>query len=115
MLGKPGGPDEAADFLELLSGRRHRVFTAIALRRGGIIRSRCIETAVQFKRLSQGEIAGYLATREWRGKAGGYAIQGAAAAFIPRINGSYTNVVGLPLAETVNMLAGLGYRRTLRS
>lgn len=111
LLGKPRDTDEAASFLRLLAGRRHRVTTAIALRRGGALRLRAVETAVRLKPLSPGEISAYLATGEWQGKAGGYAIQGAAAAFIPWIGGSYSNVVGLPLAETMTLLASAGYRR----
>lgn len=109
ILGKPGDTEEARGFLRLLSGRRHRVITAIALRRPDRIIERAVETAVRFKRLSEQEIEAYLASEEWRGKAGGYAIQGRAAAFIPWIGGSYTNVVGLPLAETVALLTGSGY------
>jgi len=109
ILGKAGDADEAAGFLRLLSGRRHRVITAIALRRPDRIVERAVETAVRFKRLSEPEIEAYLASGEWRGKAGAYAIQGRAAAFIPWIGGSYSNVVGLPLAETVALLTGAGY------
>ena len=110
----PKAEDEptARRCLELLSGRRHRVLGAVELRGpdGRGIR-RLVTTAVTFKRLSLSEIELYLASREWQGKAGGYAIQGLAAAFIPTINGSYSNVVGLPLAETWTMLEGLGFRR----
>jgi len=111
MLAKPSDTAEAERFLRLLSGRRHRVITAIAARTADSARVRAVETAVRLKRLSNEEISSYLATGEWRGKAGGYAIQGAAAAFIPWINGSYSNVVGLPLAETVGLLRGMGLRR----
>ncbi len=102
--------DEADACLRLLSGRAHRVFTGIALvaAKGGL-RRRLIETRVRFKRLSREEIDAYLASGEWRGKAGGYAIQGLAGGFVLRIVGSYTNVVGLPLAETAALLAGEGY------
>ena len=109
ILGKPGDVGEAERVLRLLSGRSHRVTTAICVARGEAVHCRTVETRVTFKRLSDAEIAGYLASGEWRGKAGGYAIQGIAGAFIPRINGSYSNVVGLPLAETAALLAGLGY------
>jgi septum formation protein len=109
-LGKPADEAEAAAFLALLSGRRHRVITAVALRRDGRGWSRAVETAVRFKRLSAAEIAGYLASGEWRGKAGGYAIQGRAAAFVPWIGGSYSNVVGLPLTETLGLLEAAGLR-----
>jgi septum formation protein len=102
----------ARSCLELLSGRRHRVLGAVELRGpDGRRLRRLVVTAVVFKRLSPVEIEHYLAGAEWRGKAAGYAIQGLAAAFIPAITGSYSNVVGLPLAETWAMLQGLGYRR----
>lgn len=110
ILGKPADATEAAAFLALLSGRRHKVITAVALRQGGRARSRAVETAVRFRRLSAAEIDGYLACGEWRGKAGGYAIQGRAAGFIPWIGGSYSNVVGLPLSETLGLLAAAGIR-----
>lgn len=110
ILGKPGSEDEARAFLTLLSGRRHRVTTGIAVRHGDVLRSRTVVTQVRFKSLSDEEIARYIEGKEWQGKAGGYAIQGRAAAFIPAINGSYSNVVGLPLAETAALLDGMGYR-----
>ncbi len=109
ILGKPVDVAEAARFLMLLSGRRHKVITSVALRQDKKIWQRSVETSVKFKRLSDAEISAYLRSMEWRGKAGGYAIQGIAAAFIPSINGSYTNVVGLPLTETANLLSGAGY------
>ena len=110
LLGKPGDPGEAADFLALLSGRRHRVVTAVAVRRDGRRWSRAVETAVRFKRLSAREIADYLASGEWQGKAGAYAVQGRAAGFVPWIGGSYSNVVGLPLFETLSLLEAAGVR-----
>jgi septum formation protein len=112
ILPKAEDEDTAAHCLSLLSGRRHRVLGAVevAAPDGRRLR-RLVMTAVAFKRLSKGEIERYLASGEWRGKAGGYAIQGLAAAFIPWINGSYPNVVGLPLAEVWAMLQGLGFRR----
>ena len=101
---------EAEACLRLLSGRAHRVYTGLALHTpGGILRRRLVETRVRFKRLSGEEIEAYLSTGEWRGKAGGYAAQGLAGAFIVRLVGSYTNVVGLPLAETCALLMGEGY------
>jgi septum formation protein len=109
ILGKPADPAEAVRFLLLLSGRRHRVKTAVCLRHGAREWLRLVETRVRFKRLSDTEISAYIRSGEWRGKAGGYAIQGLAGAFIPEINGSYTNVVGLPLTETAAMLQGAGY------
>jgi septum formation protein len=102
--------DEAAQCLRLLSGRNHRVYTAICLvtpKEG--FRQRLVETRVRFKRLSEEDIEAYLASGEWRGKAGGYAAQGLAGAFIVKLVGSYTNVVGLPLYEAVALLSGEGY------
>ena len=110
ILGKPADAAEAEAFLRLMSGRRHKVITAIAIKTPEGIRVKDVVTDVKMKRLSDVEIAGYLATDDWRGKAGGYAIQGPASAFIPWISGSYSAVVGLPLAETANVLqsAGIG-------
>jgi len=102
--------DEAAQCLRLLSGRNHRVYTALCLvtpKRK--FRQRVVETRVRFKRLSTDELDAYLTSGEWRGKAGGYAAQGLAGAFIVKLVGSYTNVVGLPLYETVALLAGEGF------
>jgi len=111
ILPKPAEEAEARRCLELLSGRRHRVLGAVAVQAPDGRRAEAlVTTAVVFKRLSEEEIGRYLAGGEWRGKAGGYAIQGAAAAFIPKIIGSYPNVVGLPLTEACNLLIGLGYR-----
>jgi septum formation protein len=102
---------EAVRCLELLSGRRHRVHTGICVRGpGGRVGRRLVTTMVNVKRLTADEIRRYLASGEWRGKAGGYAIQGRAEAFVKAINGSYSNVVGLPLYETVNLLRGVGWR-----
>jgi septum formation protein len=102
--------DEADACLRLLSGRAHRVYTGLALvTPSGARRHRVIETRVRFKRLSREDLSAYLASGEWRGKAGGYAIQGFAAAFVVRLIGSYTSVVGLPLSETAALLAGEGY------
>ncbi|MEL6978069.1 MAG: Maf family protein [Pseudomonadota bacterium] len=110
ILDKPSDEGEAARLLRFLSGRRHRVATAVALRRlgDGAAWFRLVETMVRFRPLSEAEIAAYLESGEWRGKAGGYAIQGRAGAFAPSINGSYSNVVGLPLAETAGLLRGAG-------
>jgi septum formation protein len=109
----PKTEDEASarSCLELLSGRRHRVHGAIALMSpDGRLVTRRVESQVAFKRLSEAEIGAYLRSGEWQGKAGGYAIQGRAAALIRWVSGSYSNVVGLPLFETVQLLAGRGYR-----
>lgn len=109
ILGKPADAGEAARFLTDLGGRRHQVITAIAIRRGDRIWSRESVSAVKMKRLSDVELNAYLASGEWHGKAGGYAIQGAAGAFIPWISGSFTGIVGLPLAETSALLQAAGY------
>lgn len=102
--------DEAAAALRLLSGRSHRVHTAICLvLPNGASRLKVVETRVRFKRLNRDEIDSYLGSGEWQGKAGGYAIQGIAACFVRKLVGSYTNVVGLPLTETVSMLQGAGF------
>ncbi len=108
----PKAEDEATArrCLEMLSGRRHRVHGGLCvIAPGGRAVSRLVTTSVAFKRLDAGEIAAYLARGEWHGKAGGYAIQGLAAAFVRQIIGSYSNVVGLPLHETYQVLRGLGY------
>ena len=100
----------ARQCLELLSGRRHRVLSAIALRSpDGTLRERLSETQLKFKRLSAEEIDAYIASREWHGKAGGYAIQGMAEALIPWIQGSHSGVVGLPLYETRTLLKAAGF------
>lgn len=103
--------DEASNALRLLSGRAHRVYTGLCLiTPGGKVRQRICESRVRFKRLSREELESYLASGEWRGKAGGYAVQGLAGTFVVKLVGSYTNVVGLPLYETVSLLTGEGYR-----
>lgn len=109
ILEKPVDEAEAVKFLLLLSGRRHRVITGVALRHGERFWTRRVEAQVKFKRLSDEEISAYLRSGEWRGKAGGYAIQGIGAAFIPWMSGSYTAVVGLPLTEVAGLLQGAGY------
>jgi septum formation protein len=111
ILPKAEDVDTARECLELLSGRRHRVHGGfVLLAPDGGETARCVTTAVVFKALSRDETDAYLATDEWRGKAGGYAIQGRAAAFVRRLNGSYSNVVGLPLFETAQALKGMGWR-----
>ncbi len=109
ILGKPRDADEARAFLAALSGRRHRVHTSVALRSAARRWQRDVETAVKLKRLSSVEIEGYIATGDWRGKAGGYAIQGPAAAFVSWIQGSHSAVVGLPLHETAQLLHAAGW------
>lgn len=108
ILGKPVSRDEAGGFLAALSGRRHRVITSVAVRRADRFWQRDVMTQVRVKRLSDQEIQSYLDSGEWQGKAGAYAIQGAAGAFIPWISGSFTGVVGLPLAETAALLQAAG-------
>lgn len=112
ILDKTEDPAEARRHLERLSGRRHRVVTAVALIRAADGRSwaRTVESLLRFKKLSGAEIEAYLASEEWRGKAGAYAIQGRAGAFVPWINGSYSAIVGLPLTETANLLEAAGAR-----
>lgn len=110
ILPKAEVVDEAAACLRLLSGRAHRVYTSVCLvTPKEAIRERLVETRVRFKRLSRDEFERYLASGEWRGKAGGYAIQGLAGTFVVKLVGSYTNVVGLPLYEAVALLDGEGY------
>ncbi|HEY0440827.1 MAG TPA: Maf-like protein [Xanthobacteraceae bacterium] len=102
--------DEAAQCLRLLSGRSHRVYTGVCIvTPKESFRTRLVETRVRFKRLSKDDLEAYLASGEWRGKAGGYAVQGLAGAFVIKLIGSYTNVVGLPLYETAALLGGEGY------
>ncbi|VDS09269.1 Maf-like protein YhdE [Paracoccus haematequi] len=108
ILGKPESRDQAAAFMRLMSGRRHRVLTAVALRYGDTTRDRLVETTVRMRPIGAAELQAYLDIGDWQGKAGGYAIQGAAAAFIPWIQGSFSSVVGLPLSETAAMLAACG-------
>ena len=108
ILGKPADETEARAFLRLMSGRRHTVITAVAVRTETRSWCRDVSTSLRLRHLSETDITSYIATDEWRGKAGGYGIQGAAAAFVPWMRGSYTSVVGLPLAETSVMLRTAG-------
>ncbi len=108
ILGKPADEAEARAFLDLLSGRRHRVITAVCVRRGDQVWARDVVSTVRMKALSRAEREGYLATGEWQGKAGGYGIQGAAGALIPWMSGSFTGIVGLPLCETAGLLRAAG-------
>jgi septum formation protein len=111
ILGKPEDEGEARRFIALLSGRRHRVFGGVAvIAPDGRVATRRVVSNVAFKRLADAELAAYLATGEWRDRAGGYAIQGRAATFVSWMQGSYSNIVGLPLYETAQLLSGLGYR-----
>ena len=111
LLEKPVDAAQAAAFLMLLSGRNHRVFTGVAVARDDRVITRVVDTRVTFKVLSPCEIRDYVATEDWRGKAGGYGIQGPAGAFVIKIAGSHPAVMGLPLFETANLLAGVGWRR----
>ena len=111
ILPKAENAEEVERCLKLLSGRRHQVLTALALRPPGkALRTRVVMTRVAFKALTSREIAAYVASGEGIGKAGGYAVQGRAEAFVRAINGSYSNVVGLPLYETLGLLEGSGWR-----
>ncbi len=110
ILPKTETEAEARACLELLSGRAHKVMTAVAvISEAGEVRERLVETRVKLKRLTPVEISGYLSSGEWKGKAGGYGIQGRAGALISDLSGSYTGVVGLPVFETRNLLESLGY------
>ncbi|TQS73322.1 septum formation inhibitor Maf [Rhodobacteraceae bacterium] len=110
ILGKPETAAQAAEFLWLLSGRRHHVLTAVAVRTEDRLMERLVDTIVKFRPLSNEDVNGYLASGEWQGKAGGYAIQGRGGAFVPWIQGSYSAVVGLPLSETATLLQAVGIR-----
>ncbi|MCZ8206689.1 MAG: Maf family protein [Aquidulcibacter sp.] len=113
LLPKAETREQALACLHLLSGRNHRVTTAVAVQRGSAKASRAVETRLTFKRLSEAEIRFYLDSEQWMGKAGGYGIQGLAAAFCTHLHGSWEGVMGLPLYETVSLLEGFGYKRAL--
>jgi septum formation protein len=108
VLGKPRDRDDAARMLRRLAGRSHEVVTGVAVRRGGTARATRVTTEVRFRPVSDAEIGWYVATGEPDGKAGAYGLQGAGAALVERIDGSDTNVIGLPLAETVTLLRQVG-------
>lgn len=111
ILGKPEDAKDAARMLKIMSGRRHSVCTAVCVMAPNAKpKSRVVETTVHFKRLSEVEINAYLASGEWEGKAGAYAIQGRAEAFVKGINGNYSNIVGLPLMETARLLDASGIK-----
>jgi septum formation protein len=110
VLPKAETEAEARDCLALLSGRNHKVLTGVAVAAGGDVSVRVVESRLSFKRLDAAEIDAYIECGEWRGKAGGYGIQGRAGAFVVALQGSYTAVVGLPLYETLNLLRGRGWR-----
>jgi septum formation protein len=112
ILGKPADAAEARAFLNLLSGRRHRVHTGVALAvPGQKLRTRLVTSVVAFQRLTTAQIEAYLDGTEWQGKAGGYAIQGSAEAWVRFMSGSWSNIVGLPLFETAQLLRGVGWLR----
>jgi len=108
IMGKPADRDEARAFLQKLSGRRHKVITAVAVKTSERIWQKDVVSTVQMKRLSPQDLEGYLSTGDWQGKAGAYGIQGPAGAFIPWISGSYPAVMGLPLLETAHLLQAAG-------
>ena len=110
ILGKPEDADQTAHFLRKLAGRRHKVITAVAVRTTDRLWQRDVVSTVKMKPLSDAEIAGYVATGDWQGKAGGYAIQGPAGVFIPWIEGSYSAIMGLPVAETAGLLQAAGIK-----
>lgn len=112
ILGKPKDASAACDFLTKMSGRRHRVITSVAVRTSSRFWSREVVTVVKMKRLSKAELETYICSEEWKGKAGAYGIQGQASAFIPWLQGSFSAVVGLPLAETAGLLRAAGYHFT---
>ncbi|GGX60034.1 Maf-like protein [Tateyamaria omphalii] len=110
ILGKPEDEAEARAFLNQMSGRRHRVITAVAVKKGDKVWERDVVSNVRMKALSADEISGYLAMNDWQGKAGGYGIQGPAGALIPWISGSFSAIVGLPLSETAGLLQAAGMK-----
>lgn len=109
ILGKPADAGQAAEFLISLGGRRHKIITSVVVRKGADVWQRDVVSEAKMKRLADDELNAYLASGDWQGKAGGYAIQGPAGAFIPWISGSFTGIVGLPLAETAALLQAAGY------
>ena len=110
IMGKPSDIGEARTFLQKLSGRRHKVITAVAVKNADRTWQKDVVSIVQIKRLSPQELEGYLATGDWQGKAGGYGIQGPAGVFIPWISGSYPAIMGLPLPEAAHLLQAAGLR-----
>lgn len=110
ILGKPADRDEASNFLEMLGGRRHQVITAVAVRSDEALLFRDCVSSVKMKRLSRYERDAYLDTNDWQGKAGAYAIQGPAGAFVPWISGSYSAIMGLPIYEVAALLQAVGFK-----
>ncbi len=112
VLDKPIDEKDAECIIRILSGRRHKVYGGICVIDGnGTSRTRLSETTVSFRRISEEEIATFIKSREWEGKAGGYAVQGLAAAFVKHISGSHSNIVGLSLYDTAAMLQTAGYKK----
>lgn len=110
IFGKPSNEKEARKFMQLLSGRRHKVLSSVVVIKNGILRQKVATTTIKLKNLTNEEIDLLIATKEWEGKAGGYMIQGFIGAFITQINGSVSNVIGLPLVETYNLLKSFGLK-----
>jgi len=110
IMGKPKDVTEAETFLRRMSGRRHKVITGVCIGHNGKTYKRLVETRLKMKVLSEFEISAFLKSNEWKGRAGGYGLQGSASYFFPFISGSYTNAVGLPVTELVSLLIGLGYQ-----
>jgi septum formation protein len=110
IIGKPQNKDQAREYLLMLSGRRHKVTTAVAVKYQNTYLERSVVSTVKMKRITNIDIEAYLSEGEWQGKAGGYGLQGAAAVFIPWIQGSYSAIIGLPLAETAALLNSVGIR-----
>ena len=110
IIGKPQNIDQAREYLLMMAGRRHKVITAVAVKYQDKYLERCVVSTVKMKRMSDIDLEAYLREGEWKGKAGGYGLQGTAATFIPWIQGSYSAIIGLPLAETTALLSSVGIR-----
>lgn len=110
IIGKPQNRDQAREYLLMMAGRRHKVITAVAVKYQDKYLERCVVSTVKMKRMSDIDLEAYLSEGEWKGKAGGYGLQGTAATFIPWIQGSYSAIIGLPLAETTALLSSVGIR-----
>ena len=110
IIGKPQNKNQAREYLLMLSGRRHKVITAVGVRYQEMYLERCVVSTVKMKRISNIDLEAYLSKGEWKGKAGGYALQGTAAVFIPWVQGSYSAIIGLPLSETAALLGSVGIR-----
>ena len=108
IIGKPQTETQAREFLLMMSGRRHKVITSVGVKHQDIYLERCVISTVKMKRIHNNDLEAYISEGDWRGKAGGYGLQGSAAAFVPWIQGSYSAIIGLPLAETSALLAAVG-------